>query len=124
MWAVVRDAVAAGVLLYAVAWLVWGPGLNWAEPVVVCTQPDSIVYEEGSSYNVAFTEPSFSLALSRGHPSAVVGRYDGTYGLPVELDPSTTADDLACRWQPDGVEIIEPDGTVHDVPAEGFIGGR
>jgi hypothetical protein len=91
----------------------------------VCSEPESIVYEEGSSYSVFVRVPSLSLSLSPGPSSAVVSRTgDGSYGVYIELNPSTDADGVTCRWEPDRVEIVEPNGIVHTVPASVFTGGR
>ena len=56
---------------------------------------------------------------------AVVGRGDGSHGVVVALNPSTTdLEGIACSWGPDGVEILEPNGIAHSIPAVVFIGGR
>jgi hypothetical protein len=43
----------------------------------------------------------------------------------VALNPSTTdSGAVTCSWGPDGVEILEPNGIAHRIPADVFTGGR
>lgn len=126
---VLLAAGASLISLYALAWLgawfVVGPGLQGGSASPACTQPESIVYEDGSSYSVFVKGPSLSLSLDPGPPHAVVSRYgDGGYGVFVELDGSTDASDVSCSWEHDRVRILEPAGTAHEVLATGFTGGR
>jgi hypothetical protein len=117
--------VGAVVLLYALTAFVFGQTPEWTSATSVCVQPESIAYEQGSSYSVFVREPSLSLSLSPGAPNAVVSRTgDGNYGVYIELNSSIDADAATCRWEPDHVVIIEPNGIEHSVPASVFTGGR
>ncbi len=121
----IGTAVFALVLLYALVVFVLGEAPEWTSTTSVCTQPESIVYEPGPSYSVFVREPSLSLSLSTEPSIAVVSRTgDASYGVPIELNPSTDADAVTCRWEPDHVEIVEPNGIEHRVPASVFTGGR
>jgi len=111
--------------LYALVVFVLGEAPGWTTATEVCRQPDTVRYEDGSSYAVYVREPSLSLSLSSGPSLAVVSRSgNGSYGVFIELNPSTDPDLVTCRWQPDRVEIVEPNGIVHAVPASVFTGGR
>lgn len=112
-------------LLYALVVVVFGEAPEWTSATSVCTQPESIVYEQGSSYSVLVRKPSLSLSLSPGPPNAVVSRAgDGSYGVYIELNSATDADDVTCHWEPDHVVIVESNGIEHSVPASVFTGGR
>lgn len=112
-------------LLYALTVFVVGEAPEWTSATSVCTQPESIVYEQGSSYSVFVRKPSLSLSLSSGPPNAVVSRAgDGSYGVYIELNSAKDADEVRCRWEPDHVVIVESNGIEHSVPASVFTGGR
>jgi hypothetical protein len=92
----------------------------------VCEQPSAVEYEDGGGYAVFVRRSSPVVPLLRSDElRAVVGRGDGSHGVVVALNPSTTdAEEVTCAWGSDAVEIIEPFGIVHTVPAEVFTGGR
>jgi hypothetical protein len=115
--------LGASIVLYALVVVVLGEAPEWATTAQICRQPNTVAYDE-SSYSVVVRQPSFSLSLSPGPTHAVVGRSGGSSGVFVELNGSTDPDEVTCRWDPDGVEIIEPNGITHTVPATVFIGGR
>lgn len=120
-------AIVAGALLCCYAFVVFvnGEAPTWTSTTSVCTQPESIVYEEGAAYSVVVREPTFSLSLDSGPSHAVVGRsVDGSYGVFVELNPASDPAEVTCRWEPDHVVIVESNGIEHSIPAEVFTGGR
>lgn len=122
---IVGGAVGLLVVLYALVVFAFGEAPEWTSATSVCTQPESIVYEQGSSYSVFVRKPSLSLSLSPGPPNAVVSRTgDGSYGVYIELNSATDADAVTCRWEPDHVVIVESNGIEHSVPATVFTGGR
>jgi hypothetical protein len=121
----IGGAVGLLVLLYALVVFAFGEAPEWTTATSVCTQPETIVYEQGSSYSVFVREPSFSLSLSPGPADAVVSRTsDGSYGVYVELNSATDAREVTCRWESNHVVIIEPDGIEHSIPSSSFTGGR
>jgi hypothetical protein len=118
----VGGVVGLVVLLYAMVVFAFGQTPEWTSATSVCTQPESIVYEQGSSYSVFVRKPSLSLSLSPGPPNAVVSRTGGgSSGVYIELNSATA---VTCRWEPDHVVIVESDGIEHSVPASVFTGGR
>ncbi len=124
--AILIGVIVGGLLLlYSLTVFVFGEAPEWTSARSVCTQPESIVYEQGFSYAVFVRKPSVSLSLSPATPNAVVSRTaDGSYGVYIELNSPTGADAVTCRWEPDHVVIVEPNGIEHRVPASVFTGGR
>ncbi len=122
---VVGGFVGMVVLLYALSVFALGQTPEWTSATSVCVQPESVVYEQGSSYSVFVRKPSLSLSLSPGPPNAVVSRTaDGSYGVYIELNSATDTDAVICRWEPDHVVIVESNGIEHSIPATVFTGGR
>jgi hypothetical protein len=125
MGLLIGGSVWGVVLLYALVVFAFGSTLAWTSPTRVCTQPESIVYEQGFSFSVFVREPSLSLSLSTPPPTAIVSRIpDGSYGVHIELNSSRDAHAVTCRWEPDRVAIIEPSGIEHTIPARVLTGGR
>ncbi len=57
--------------------------------------------------------------------AAVVSRAgDESYGVYIALSSAHDVADVTCRWEPDRVVIVEPNGIEHTVPASVFSGGR
>ena len=110
--------------IYALVVFVLGEAPGWRATTEVCRQPDTVKYEDGS-YAVYVWEPSLTLSLSTKSSNAVVSHTGaGTYGVAIELNPSTDPRRVTCRWETDRVEIVEPNGIVHTVPTSVFTGGR
>ena len=124
--ALVVVAVVLGLLVaaYAAIALVFGGQVPQASVVATtCRQPDSVIYADGFAHSVFVLEPARSISLRQTHPRAVVGM-DESYGVLVELSESIDPAKVECRWDAGGVEIIEPTGITHSVPASRFTGGR
>ena len=123
--ALIPLGVVAGVmLLYAAYAAVVGVPPQWKQIATTCVQPEDVTYADGT-YEVAVIDTT-SLSLAPVTPYAVVGRAgsQGGYGVRVELGYSGYPEQVTCEWTPDQVEIIEPGGIVHTVPADVFMGGR
>ncbi|HSK96237.1 MAG TPA: hypothetical protein VK891_06435 [Euzebyales bacterium] len=95
----------------------------WTRATRVCAQPSSVTYDDGT-YAVHVLTPTFVPALMTPPTRAVIGRSGGASGVHLELNPSTDATAVTCTWTPDHVEVIEPNGIVHRVPARVFVDGR
>ena len=117
--------LVAVAVVYALFAATTGKAPEWTAVRTTCEQPTSVTYSDGR-YEVTVREPTVSLSVASSEPYAVVGREgnSGSYGVFVELNSSTEAEDVTCRWEPDRVEVVEPNGIVHSVPAEVFMGGR
>jgi hypothetical protein len=117
--------VLAGLYGLALTTFVFGQFPSPTTTAKICTQPDTVTYETGAAYEVVIKKPSFSWGLSPKRPHAVIGRSgnNGTYGVFVDLTTLNPAHTTR-RWEPDRVEIIEPNGIVHSIPASFFTGGR
>lgn len=116
----------AAVLLLAGSALVFGGAPGWSSVEELCAQPDSVSYDDDSTYAVFLREPSVSLSLANEPSEAVVARSgsDGSYGVFVELNPSNEVAGMSCEWTAEGVAIAESNGIVHLVPPSVFTGGR
>ncbi len=91
-------------------WFWWTP--FQARVLQTCTQPDSIVYRSGETYEVF-----------RRSSDVNVGR-DPNYGVAVELNSSSKDADVRCEWTGEGVTVVESNGISHFIPAKVFVGGR
>jgi hypothetical protein len=118
-------AVAMAVGVYALWAFGTGRVPETSERREACRQPETVSYDGTTGYAVFVSEPSVSLSLAPSAPRAIVSRIgDGSYGVIVELGSADDAGEVECRWEADGVTIVEPGGIAHVVPADVFSGGR
>jgi len=126
VWAAAIVAVIVGA--FVIGWVlvvaVTGGPPEWDDSSLVCTQPATVTYESGSSYSVFVRTPTLSMSLSQGPRRAVVGRAGGEYGVFLDLLSTSADGPVVCHWEADAVEIVEPNGVSHRVPATEFTGGR
>lgn len=119
--------IPLGLLALVGTWALLGGALpERSSTERVCEQPSTVEYEDGGGYAV-FVRRSGPLVplLGSDERSAIVGRGDGSHGVVVALNPSTNdAAAVTCTWRADAVEILEPNGIVHTIPADVFTGGR
>ena len=117
-------AACAAILLYAGVAVIFGAAPVWTSTTRACTQPSNVDYGDGARYGLFVRKPTVALSLSRPPSTAVVSRYDGSYADAIELHDASDADEVDCVWTHDGIEIREPNGVAHTVPATVFRGGR
>jgi hypothetical protein len=125
VWLLVGTAVVVSnaSALYLLNTIVFGAAPAWMSTTKACTQPPNIDYGGGATYGVYVWKPTVVLSLHKPRSVALVSR-EGAYGNAIELHAATDARQVTCQWDADGVEIREPDGVVHAVPATVFKGGR
>ena len=116
--------VAAPAVLYVLVVAAFGAPPVWHDTAAACAQPGAVTYDDEATYAVYVRKPTVALSLARPPSTAVVSSSGGGYGVAIELHQATGADDLDCTWNRHGVEIREPNGVAHVVPASVFTGGR